>query len=241
MKRSIKIALFSLAGFATLIILCVVALFLLVRAGHFGEIPGKGELSEIEHHTASEVYSADGQLLGTYFVENRSTIERDKLPPELIHAVLAIEDIRFFDHDGIDRWSLLRVMLKSVILQQDAGGGSTITQQLAKKLYPRENYGSMGIVLDKLREMIIARRIEQTYDKNTILLLYLNTVSFGDETFGVESASRRFFNKSASELRLKEAALLAAVLRGPAAYHPVHNSRRGPSTPQCGTQANGAI
>src|SRR5690606_529270 len=111
-----------------------------------------------------------------------------------------------YDHNGIDYKSFFRVFFKSILLRDDSsGGGSTITQQLAKNLYKRKKYGRMGIAVNKLREMIIARRIENTYSKQEILALYLNTVPFSDNTYGVESASYKFFGKKASKLTVEEA------------------------------------
>jgi len=110
-----------------------------------------------------------------------------------------IEDERFYNHSGIDATSMLRVGVKSILLQdRSAGGGSTLTQQLAKNLYPRRNRKKSNLLVHKIKEMIMASRLESNHSKNSILTHYLNTVSFGDNTFGIESASLKFFNKSAS-------------------------------------------
>jgi penicillin-binding protein 1A len=178
------------------------------------------ELREIRHHQASQILSADGEILGTYFFQNRTTIDLEEISPLFIDALLAIEDIRFYDHDGVDRRALARVLIKSILLRQDAGGGSTLTQQLVKNLYPRSGNGWFHLASHKLSEMIIARKMEKIYHKDEILELYLNTVSFGEETYGIEAASLRFFSKPSYELELHQAATLAGVLKAPSLYNP---------------------
>jgi penicillin-binding protein 1A len=199
-----------------LILAISTALFLHVNR----TLPDMKELREVRHHQASQILSADGEILGTYFFQNRTTIDLEDISPLFIDALLAIEDVRFYHHDGVDRRALARVLIKSILLRQDAGGGSTLTQQLVKNLYPRSGNGWFDLASHKLSEMIIARRMERIYHKDEILELYLNTVSFGEETFGIEAASHRFFSKPSSELELHEAATLAGVLRAPGLYNP---------------------
>lgn len=168
-------------GFITL-------LFLLVWSGLSGSLPDKDELTSVENPVASEVYSADSVLLGRYFIQERSSIEFTDLPKHVVDAVVATEDVRFYEHRGIDTRSLGRVLVKSLLLQRESsGGGSTITQQLAKNLYPRKNYWLFSLLINKIREMIVARRLENVYDKQSILTLYLNTIPFGENTFGLEA------------------------------------------------------
>lgn len=188
--------------------------------------PEISELREIRHHQRSHIYSSDGELLGSWFLQNRTDIPIDAVPGHFLDALIAIEDERFYRHDGIDRRALVRVLVKSILLRQESGGGSTLTQQLAKNLFPRERGGLFALASDKIRESITARRIEKLYSKREILELYLNTVSFGEETFGLESASQRYFNRPASELELHQAALLAGLLRAPGAYNPRTNPQR---------------
>ena len=214
-----------LGSSATLILLPFIY-FLLIWYGAFGPMPTSDELSEIQHQQASQIYSADGQLLGTYYLQNRTEISMDEIDPVLIDALLAIEDIRFYEHNGIDYRALARVLVRTILLGQDTGGGSTITQQLAKSLYPRENNGWFYVVADKFREMIIARRLENIYSKEDILQLYLNSISFGEEIFGIDMASRRFFNKPPSALELHEAATLTGMLRATSWYNPHRNPQR---------------
>ncbi|MEX0823436.1 MAG: transglycosylase domain-containing protein [Balneolaceae bacterium] len=209
-----------IASFFGLVIFLILTFILLVYAGLFGPVPETNQLRNIRHDEASEVYSSNGQLLGNYFVQNRTHVSLKEVPEEFRNALLAIEDIRFYDHDGVDFRALFRVLIKSVILGQDSGGGSTITQQLAKNLYPRSGSGRFHLAADKLREIIIARRLEVLYNKDEILELYINTVSFGEETFGVEMASRRFFNTTPGDLEIQQASTLAGVLRATTRYNP---------------------
>lgn len=195
-------------------------LILLILAGAFGPVPGEEELSNIRHHEASAVYSADGKLLGTWFVQNRASIDLEEVSPVFIDALLSIEDIRFRSHNGLDYRAMARVLIKSILLGRDTGGGSTITQQLAKNLYPRTTSTRAGLLIDKIRENILARRLEEIYTKDEILELYLNTVSMGEETFGLEMAAHRFFDTTPDRIALHEAATLAGLLRSPTLYSP---------------------
>src|SRR5690606_36159830 len=155
------------------------------------------------------------------FLFDRQPIPFDAVPKNLIEALVAIEDERFYDHSGIDYKSLVRVALKTILMQdQSAGGGSTISQQLATNLYPRERSGKSNLAISQFKEMIIASRLESIYSKEEILMLYLNTVSFGDNTFGIESASLKFFNKPALELELQESATLVGMLKATYGYNP---------------------
>ncbi|MCK0192261.1 transglycosylase domain-containing protein [Arenibacter sp. F20364] len=199
-------------------------IFLLITGiylGAWGKLPNKRELSDFKYQRASEVYSTDSVLIGKYFLFDRQPIQIEMVPKNLIKALVAIEDERFYDHSGIDYRSLLRVAFKTILMQdQSAGGGSTLSQQLAKNLYPRERSGKFNLAISKLKEMIIASRLESIYSKEEILMLYLNTVSFGDNTFGIESASLKFFNKSAKELELQESATLVGMLKATYGYNP---------------------
>ncbi|MDH3712209.1 MAG: transglycosylase domain-containing protein, partial [Cyclobacteriaceae bacterium] len=142
----------------------------------------------------------------------------------LIEALVATEDVRFFEHQGVDFWSLFRVAFKTVLLQdQSSGGGSTITQQLAKNIFPRTGNGRFSLPISKVKEMVIAGRIEQVYSKSEILALYLNTVSFGYNSYGIETASRRFFNKSPERLSIQESAMLVGMLKATTLYNPHRN------------------
>ncbi len=207
----------------------LIAFFLfiwMVSIGVFGPVPGYNELSSIHQQQASRILSADSVQLGTYHHQNRTVVSLEDINPSVTDALIAIEDIRFYNHSGVDYRALGRVFVRTILLRQNAGGGSTITQQLAKNLYPRENGGGLSIATDKFREMIIARRLENIYSKDEILELYLNTVSFGEDTFGIEMASKRFFNKTPDRLNTTEAATLVGVLKATTYYNPNRNPDR---------------
>lgn len=199
----------------------VFILFLLTWLGIFGSLPGKRDLIEVKNPTASEVYSADSVLLGRYFFQERSNVSFSDFPKHVIDALVATEDARFYNHNGIDFRSLGRVVVKSILLQNEsAGGGSTITQQLAKNLYPRKNYWFFSLLINKMREVIIALRLEKVYDKESILTLYLNTVPFGGNTFGLEAASQLFFSVPTKDLSIDQSALLIGMLKATHGYNP---------------------
>jgi penicillin-binding protein 1A len=204
----------------------VAFLFLLVSFtafGLFGSLPTFEELENPNSSLASEVYSADLKTLGKYYVQNRVNIHYKDLSPNLINALKATEDVRFEEHSGVDIKGLFRVFVKTIILQQDAGGGSTLTQQLAKNLFPREDMNKIRLVLRKLKEWIIAVKLERNYTKQEILAMYLNTVEFGNNAFGIKSAATTYFNKQPSELNVEESALLIGMLQAPSRYNPVRN------------------
>jgi len=192
----------------------------LVWSGALGSLPDKTELQQIQNPVASEVYSADSVLIGRYFIYERSAIDFKKIPKHVIQAVIATEDIRFYEHHGIDQKSLGRVLVKSLLLRQSSGGGSTLTQQLAKNLFPRKEYVILSMVINKLREIIIASRLEDIYDKDELLTLYLNTIPFGDNTYGLEAAAQRFFGVPTPKLSIHQAAVLVGMLKANYAYNP---------------------
>ena len=192
-----------------------------IKNNYYGELPGKKDIQHIESAQATEIFTADGKLMGRYYLINRNEIDFENIPDNVIHSLIATEDARFFEHSGIDYRSLLRVFFKTMLLgDRSAGGGSTITQQLAKNLYPRKGEGLPAIVGTKIREMIIARRIESLYSKKEIILLYLNTVPFGENTYGLKNAAQLYFNKNPQELSLNQAATLIGMLKATTTYNP---------------------
>ncbi|NHF61353.1 penicillin-binding protein [Flavobacteriaceae bacterium TP-CH-4] len=209
-------------------LLAVVSLFLVgilfflsIYFGAWGKLPSKKELSNFEYQRASEVYTADSVLIGKYYLFDRQPIPYENFPPHLLDALIAIEDERFYEHSGVDYPSLFRVAFKTILMQDESsGGGSTLTQQLAKNLYPRKDRAKANLAINKIKEMIIASRLEDLYSKKEILTHYLNTVSFGDNTYGIESASLRFFNKRTLELTIEEAAVLVGMLKATYGYNP---------------------
>lgn len=210
----------SLVGTATILIIGI-GFYASIYLGAFGVIPSKKDLSSIRQEAATELFDRNGELIGKYFVYDRQPLTYEDIPQHLIDALVATEDVRFYEHDGIDNVSLLRVFFKTILLQDESsGGGSTITLQLAKNLYGRRQYAIGSIVINKLRESIIARRIEDIYNKKEILTLYLNTVPFPDNTYGIESAAQKFFKKSTIDLTLEESAILVGSLKANSYYNP---------------------
>lgn len=218
---NIKILFKRILTFSAALILALVLFYLSVLMGLWGPLPSKKQLAQIKNSEASEILTVDGKLLGKYYRFDRQSIPFEAFPDHLIHALVATEDSRFYEHDGIDGQSLMRVFFKTILLQDaSSGGGSTITQQLAKNLYGRQDVNKVGIVITKLRESIIARRIEKLYSKEDILTLYLNTVPFSDNTYGIESASNKFFNTTTSDLSIEDAATLIGTLKASQYFNP---------------------
>ncbi len=219
-----KIGLHAGLFFTALITGFLLILTILIYQGQFGKIPDYASLKEIKNYNASEVYAEDGALLGKYYIENRINADFEEISLHIINALIATEDARFFEHHGIDFKAWLRVVVKSILLSdQSAGGGSTLSQQLAKNLYPRQSYWAFGLLINKIKEMIIARRLENLYSKEDLLRLYLNTVPFSENIFGVKVASQRFFNKTPDELAPHEAAVLVGMLKATTTYNPIKN------------------
>ncbi len=219
----------GLVGFV-LFVVSVNANFL----GLFGEMPEFESLENPESELASELYSADGVLLGKYFRENRTPVTYNELSPNLINALISTEDLRFEDHSGIDPRALARVFVKSIILmQKNAGGGSTLSQQTAKNLFKTRSGDSQGLlskipvlrmVIIKTKEWIVATKLESAYTKDEILTMYLNTSDFGSNSFGIKTASKTFFNKDTRDLNAQESATLVGLLKAPSYYSPVYNT-----------------
>jgi penicillin-binding protein 1A len=207
---------------AALMITALPVMFLIILLSLvFYDIPGAKELKAIQNPIASEVYTSDSVLIGRYFVEDRTQVRYEDISPLVIGALISTEDVRFYSHQGVDFRSLGRVVVKSILLQDEsAGGGSTITQQLAKNLYPRKSYWFLSMLVNKLREGVIARRMENIYTKKEIITLYLNTIPFGDNTYGIQAAAQKFFSKNAKDLTLDQAAVLIGMLKATHNYNP---------------------
>jgi len=192
-----------------------------VYFGLWGTLPSKEDISNIKQAEASVLLDANQELLGKYFIFDRQSIQFDDLPKHLVDALVATEDVRFYEHNGIDYTSLFRVLFKSLLLQNNSsGGGSTISQQLAKNIYGRGDYGWFTMPVIKTKEMILARRFEALYSKEDIIAMYLNTVPFSENVFGIESASQRFFSTPTKELNLSQSATLIGTLKAPHSYNP---------------------
>ncbi len=196
----------------------------MISKGWLGLMPSFDELENRPMYEATQVISEDGVSLGTFFSqqENRAIIPFERISPYMVDAIVAIEDQRYYRHSGIDFKGLLRVMVKSLILRQDTGGGSTITQQLAKNLFPREDYSNpFSFAVRKFREWVIAVKLEKTFTKEEIIALYLNKLSFVNNAEGIQTASKVYFNKDASQLEIHEAAMLAGMAKNPSLYNPL--------------------
>ncbi|GAB1404855.1 transglycosylase domain-containing protein [Lentimicrobium sp.] len=194
--------------------------------GWLGFMPSFEELENPKSNLASEVISADQELLGKYYIENRSNIHYTDLSPHLIEAIIATEDARFNEHSGIDVKALFRVTY-GVLTGNHKGGGSTITQQLAKNLFPRgENRNFFQTAFLKLKEWVTAVKLERNYTKQEIIAMYFNTVDFGSNSFGIKSAAKTFFNKAPNELNIEESAMLVGMLKAPTWFSPVRNPER---------------
>lgn len=216
-KKYIKIGLKIILAFALLFF----GFFASIYLGLFGKLATDEELKDLKQVQASKFVDRNDHTFAKIYELNRESISIDSLPNHLINALIATEDARFYDHSGIDTRSLFRVFFKTILAgDESSGGGSTITLQLAKNLFGRTNYSFLSIPINKTKEAIIAQRIEDIYTKEEILELYLNTVPFSGNTYGIESASRKFFNKSAADLQLAEAAILIGTLKANHSYNP---------------------
>jgi penicillin-binding protein 1A len=214
-ERKIIFKIFLAALILTLAVIAIAC------SGLSGNLRNRDELLNFKNATASLVLSEDGELLGKFFYENRTNISFDQIPKHLINALIATEDVRFYEHKGNDAKSFFRVLVKTILMSnRSAGGGSTITQQLAKNMFGRKRTGFMPVFTSKISEVIMARRLEKVFSKDEILTLYLNTVSFGENVYGIETASARFFNKSTGSLKIEESAVLIGMLKANTYYNP---------------------
>ena len=190
-------------------------------------VPSVRQLKRMQTQVASEVYSADSILIGRFFNEYRTVVHYDDIAPHVFDALVATEDARFYQHRGIDYRAWGRVLFRSILLRdRSGGGGSTISQQLAKNLLPRRDFPVFSLVINKMREIIIAGRLERAYSKQEILTSYLNTVPFPENVFGIDVAARRFFNKTPLELTVSEGATLIGCLRATTFYNPARHPER---------------
>lgn len=199
----------------------VVVFFLLTSLGLFGKLPDLKELENPTSNLASEIYSSDSVLIGKFYIDNRTNIEYKDLPQNLVQALIATEDERFYDHSGIDIIATIRAVAK---LGKD-GGGSTITQQLAKNLFTGGSRNIIARIFQKAKEYVISIRLERRYTKEEIIALYLNTVDFINNASGIHSASRVYFDKLPKDLTVEESAVLVGMLKGPSQYNPKSNPK----------------
>ncbi|MFM2207018.1 MAG: hypothetical protein RL213_993 [Bacteroidota bacterium] len=197
-------------------------ILLLAANGWIGEeLPSFSELENPKSALASEIISSDQVVIGKYFIQNRTNIHYYELSPNVVNALKATEDIRFESHSGVD----LRGLLRAVFSAGTAGGGSTITQQLAKNLFHERPDTKVERVVQKIQEWIIAVELERRYTKEEIMAMYLNTVEFSSNAFGIKSAARTYFNKLPVDLNLQEAAVLVGMLQAPTKFNPIRNPK----------------
>ena len=204
---------------------------LLAMVWAFADIPSFEELENPDSKLATQVIAEDGEILTTFHIENRSFVTHEELSPNLVHAAVATEDVRFYNHSGIDFRALARVAFKTVLGGNSGqGGGSTITQQLAKTLYPRQDVSSkipgmhiVKMVWIKLKEWITAVKLERNYTKDEIMTMYMNQVFFGSNAYGIKAASQTFFGKSPKDLTVEESATLVGMVNKPTRYNPAIN------------------
>ena len=205
---------------------------MLIRAGAFGELPTFEELESPKSNVATNIISEDGKNIGSFFVHNRSFVDYDELSPNLVNGLVATEDARYYDHSGIDFIGLARVGVKTILMGGSQGGGSTISQQLAKNLYPRdtsrndskiERFGK--IYVSKLKEWITASMLERNYTKEEIITMYFNIVEYGSNAYGINAAARTFFDTTPDNLTVEQAAVLVGVVNAPTRYSPIRNPK----------------
>jgi penicillin-binding protein 1A len=194
----------------------------------FGDLPSIEELQNPKSSLATVVYSSDAEVLGKYYKENRVNVKFDELDEDLVNALIATEDARFREHSGVDLKALGRSVKGLVTGNSSAGGGSTLTQQLAKMQFPRERLNKIEIVFRKIKEWIIAARLEKHYTKEEILTMYLNKFDFLNQAVGIKSAAYIYFGKDQDSLKVEEAAMLVGMAKNPSMFNPL----RKPDTTQ---------
>ena len=208
----------------------LITLFILISTQKLGPLPSFEELENPASNLAAEVYSEDNVLLGKFYIQNRTWTDYEDISPYVIDALIATEDIRFYRHSGIDVRGLARVLVKTIILGQNTGGGSTITQQLAKNLFlPRDLSNDPAIVravklaIAKFKEWQTAVKLEKSYTKEEIITMYLNVFDFIYNGVGINSAARIYFNTTPDSLNIEQSALLVGMLKNSVAYNPLRN------------------
>jgi penicillin-binding protein 1A len=203
------------------------ALFIVaIGFGLFGELPSFRDIEHPKSNQASEILADDGRVLGTYFVQNRSNVSYQEISPNVINALIATEDIRFKEHSGIDFKRTFTIFLYALVGKKQ--GGSTITQQLALNLFSEEGRQKNFLkrILQKFQEWVIAVKLERNYTKEEILVMYLNTVDFGNQAYGIKSAARVYFNTTPDQLTVAQSATLIGILKGISRYSPTRNPER---------------
>ena len=202
----------------------IIILFIfLVGFGVFGSLPKVDELLNPKNNLATIVYSGDMKILGKYYSENRVNVAFEKIDKDVVNALIATEDVRYYEHNGVDFKALLRSFF-GVFTGGNRGGGSTISQQLAKMMFPRERLNKLELVVRKLKEWIIATQLEKYYTKDEILALYLNKFDFLNLAVGIKSAAQIYFNSNQDSLKIEQAAMLVGMAKNPSLFNPIRHN-----------------
>lgn len=215
-------------GTWTLIWLPFLIVFLvvsLVANEVLGDLPSVEELQNPKSNLATVIYSSDAKVLGKYYNENRINVAFKDLDKDLVSALVATEDVRFYEHNGVDIKALFR-SASGVFTGGSKGGGSTITQQLAKMMFPREKLSKFQLVIRKIKEWVIAARLEKNYTKEEIMAMYLNKFDFLNLAVGIKSAAKIYFNTNSDSLRIEQAAMLVGMAQNPSLYNPIRFKER---------------
>lgn len=186
----------------------------------FADLPDTEALQNPKTNLATEVFSSDMKVLGKFFAENRTNVKFKDISPYVVNALVATEDERFYDHSGVDIRALFRAVVGALRHSESSGGGSTITQQLAKMLFPREDLSGFKLVIRKLKEWIIAVKLEREYTKQEIIAMYLNKFDFVNNAVGIKSAAEIYFGTTPDSLRIEQAAVLVGMAKNPAMFNP---------------------
>ena len=202
----------------------IIILFIfLVGFGVFGALPKVDELLNPKNNLATIVYSGDMKILGKYYSENRVNVAFEKIDKDVVNALIATEDVRYYEHNGVDFKALLR-SFSGFFTGGNKGGGSTISQQLAKMMFPRERLNKLELVVRKLKEWIIATQLEKYYTKDEILALYLNKFDFLNLAVGIKSAAQIYFNSNQDSLKIEQAAMLVGMAKNPSLFNPIRHN-----------------
>jgi len=210
--------------FSPVMLLLLIFLFTILNV--FGDLPDVEELQNPKSNLATVIYSGDGKILGKFYKENRVNVKYEELSPYLVNALIATEDVRFYEHSGVDLKALFRSVTGLLIGKSSSGGGSTITQQLAKMQFPREKMNKFQFLFRKFKEWVIAIKLEKLYTKEEILTMYLNKFDFLNQAVGVKSAAQIYFNTTPDKLKLEESAMLIGMAKNPSLFNPVNPKRK---------------
>ncbi|MFT5238201.1 MAG: penicillin-binding protein 1A, partial [Flavobacteriaceae bacterium] len=200
----------------------VLLLFLLASWGVFGSLPDETSLENPEKNLATEIISSDGKTIGKFYKENRTPVLYDELPDHLVNALIATEDIRFYDHSGVD----VKGTIRAAVYLGSKGGASTISQQLARQLFVgAASKNTFERLTQKFKEWVIATRLERRYTKEEIITMYFNEYDFLNQAVGIESASNIYFDKAPSDLNVSESAMLVGMFKNSSLYNPLRNAQ----------------